>query len=71
MNDYIDILGISFSKLNLKETINLIDSKIAESRGQLFHIITVNPEIAIEIQQDSELKKISPDIEININLMLK
>lgn len=59
MDNCVNILGISFSKLNLKETIDLIDIKIAESTNQLFHIITVNPEIAIEIQEDSELKKIS------------
>lgn len=64
MDNCIDILGISFSKLNLKETINLIDSKITECRNQLFHIITVNPEIAIEILEDSELKKISLEADL-------
>jgi len=64
VNNYVDILGISFSKLNLQETINLIDNKIEKYRSQLFHIITVNPEIAIEIQEDSELRKISLEADL-------
>ncbi|WP_160674085.1 WecB/TagA/CpsF family glycosyltransferase [Clostridium sp. C8-1-8] len=64
MNNYVDILGISFTKLNLNETINLIDNTIQKYRDKLFHIITVNPEIAIEIQEDPELKKISLEADL-------
>lgn len=59
MDNYVNILGIEFSKLNLKETVDLIDSKISEGRDRIFHLITVNPEIAVQIQEDPELKKIS------------
>lgn len=64
MENCTDILGISFSKLNLMETVRLIDSKIQDYRNELFHIITVNPEIAIEIQEDCELKKISLEADL-------
>lgn len=57
MNNYVNILGIKFSKLNLKETINLIDKKISENSGSMFYIITANPEIAVQIQEDPELKR--------------
>jgi N-acetylglucosaminyldiphosphoundecaprenol N-acetyl-beta-D-mannosaminyltransferase len=59
MDNYVNILGIEFSKLNLKETVDLIDSKISKDSNRIFHLITVNPEIAVQIQEDQELKKIS------------
>ncbi|MBB6215010.1 N-acetylglucosaminyldiphosphoundecaprenol N-acetyl-beta-D-mannosaminyltransferase [Anaerosolibacter carboniphilus] len=59
MDNYVNILGIAFSKLNLKETVDLIDSKISQCSNKMFHLITVNPEIAVQIQEDPELKKIS------------
>lgn len=64
MNNYVDILGISFSKLKLQETIDLIDNNIEKYRNGLFHIITVNPEIAIDIQEDPELKRISLEADL-------
>lgn len=57
MDGYVSILGINFSKLNLKETVDLIDCKISECSNKTFHLITVNPEIAVQIQDDPELKK--------------
>lgn len=59
MSNCVNILGITFSKLSLKETVDLIDSKVSECSNKVFHIITVNPEIAVQIQEDPELKKIS------------
>lgn len=64
MKNFVNILGIEFSKLTLIETINLIDSKVKEGISKTFHIITVNPEIAIQIQEDPELKKISLDADL-------
>lgn len=55
----VNILGIEFSKLTLQETMNLIGEKIRNDNKKLFHIITVNPEIAVQIQEDNELKEIS------------
>jgi N-acetylglucosaminyldiphosphoundecaprenol N-acetyl-beta-D-mannosaminyltransferase len=64
MDGYVSILGINFSKLNLKETVDLIDTKISECSNKTFHLITVNPEIAVQIQDDPELKKISLDADL-------
>lgn len=55
----VNILGIEFSKLTLLETMNLISEKINNDNKKLFHIITVNPEIAVQIQEDNELMEIS------------
>jgi N-acetylglucosaminyldiphosphoundecaprenol N-acetyl-beta-D-mannosaminyltransferase len=64
MENYVSILGIKFSKLNLKETVDLIDAKISECSNRVFHLITVNPEIAVQIQDDPELKKISLEADL-------
>lgn len=64
MENYVSILGINFSKLTLKETVNLIDTQISEYRNKIFHLITVNPEIAVQIQEDAELKKISLEADL-------
>lgn len=64
MDNFVNILGIDFSKLNLKETVDLIDSKISERSNKIFHLITVNPEIAVQIQEDQELKKISLEADL-------
>ncbi|MDS0526136.1 hypothetical protein NNC19_10625 [Clostridium sp. SHJSY1] len=57
MDNKVSILGIDFSKLNLKETVDLIDRRISGYNNKTFHLITVNPEIAIQIREDKELKK--------------
>jgi N-acetylglucosaminyldiphosphoundecaprenol N-acetyl-beta-D-mannosaminyltransferase len=64
MENCVSILGIEFSKLNLKDTVNLIDKKISEAGTKMFHIITANPEIAVQIQEDPELKKISLEADL-------
>lgn len=64
VDNNVSILGIDFSKLNLKETVGLIDRKISEYNNKIFHLITVNPEIAIQIQEDEELKKISLEADL-------
>ena len=64
MDNLVNILGIEFSKLNLKETVDLIDSKVSKSSNKIFHLITVNPEIAVQIQEDQELKKISLEADL-------
>jgi N-acetylglucosaminyldiphosphoundecaprenol N-acetyl-beta-D-mannosaminyltransferase len=64
MDNLVNILGIEFSKLNLKETVDLIDSKVSKSSNNIFHLITANPEIAVQIQEDRELKKISLEADL-------
>ena len=50
MENYVSILGMQFSKLNLKETADLIDAKVSECSNRVFHIITVNLEITVQIR---------------------
>lgn len=64
MSKNVNILGIEFSNLNLKETAELIYDKVSEERNKTFHIITANPEIALDIERDEELKKISLDADL-------
>lgn len=59
MDKSVKILGIDFSNRNLKETVELIDKKLSENIGKTYHIITANPEIALDIEKDAELKEIS------------
>lgn len=64
MNDKVSILGIQFSKLTLRETMDLIEAQVEKNREDPFHIIAANPEIAIQIQEDAELKKISEEADL-------
>ncbi len=64
MDSYVSILGINFSKLNLKETVNLIATKVSEDNNKIFHLITANPDIAVQIQDDPELKRISLEADL-------
>lgn len=64
MDNCVNILGIAFSRLTLKDTVKLIESKISDCGDKTFHIITVNPEIAVQIQEDPELKGISLEADL-------
>ena len=55
----VNILDVDFSKLTLKETMNLIRDKIDNCNNKFLHIMTVNPEIVVQIQEDNELMEIS------------
>ncbi|MGH4123463.1 MAG: WecB/TagA/CpsF family glycosyltransferase [Clostridium sp.] len=58
MLDNVKILGVSFSKMNMKETVNIIANKIECNNKSIFNIITGNPEIVLQVQKDPELKTI-------------
>lgn len=45
----VNILDVDFSKLTLKETMNLIRDKIDNCNNKFLHIMTVNPEIVVQI----------------------
>lgn len=64
MDKSVEILGIEFSNRSLKETVELIDKRLMDTRGKTFHIITANPEIALDIERDAELKKISLEADL-------
>jgi N-acetylglucosaminyldiphosphoundecaprenol N-acetyl-beta-D-mannosaminyltransferase len=61
MNNIVRILGIPFSKMTLDETTDLLEKHIQEKQSELFHLITVNPEISITSQSDKEFKQIIDD----------
>jgi len=58
MKEKIKILGVDFSTMNMKETVDAIACEIANDNEKLFHIITGNPEIVLSSQKDNEVKSI-------------
>ncbi|MCB2312938.1 WecB/TagA/CpsF family glycosyltransferase [Clostridium tagluense] len=56
MLDNVKILGVPFSKMNMKETVNIIANNIDCNNQSIFNIITGNPEIVLQAQKDSELQ---------------
>lgn len=53
------ILGVSFSKMSMRETLDTLSNVIESKRDGLYHVITANPEIVIGANQDSNLKQIT------------
>ena len=53
----VNILNIPFSTLTLAETTSYLKHRI-HSNNSLFHLITINPEIAMIAQKDEEFKAI-------------
>jgi len=51
-------MGINFPKITLDRTIEILSNVIKQSRSQLFHVITVNPEITMACQKDRTLRSI-------------
>ncbi|MFE5320341.1 WecB/TagA/CpsF family glycosyltransferase [Paenibacillus sp. NPDC056579] len=60
MQQSIDVMGVSFSTLNLTETLEHLTAQAdrKEGEGELFHLITANPEIVMTSRQDAQLKQI-------------
>ena len=58
MKENIKILKVSFSTMNMKETIDAVASQIAGNNERTFHIITGNPEIVLHAEKDNELREI-------------
>lgn len=58
MNGFSLILGIPFSKLTMDETLARLTEHVQHTQSKLFHLITVNPEIAIARQTDPQLQTI-------------
>ncbi|NBD27972.1 WecB/TagA/CpsF family glycosyltransferase [Paenibacillus glycinis] len=58
MTDYSNIMGIPVPKLTMPETVARIQGVLAERKRKLFHVVTLNPEIAMSCQQDAELRGI-------------
>ncbi|MFD0716383.1 WecB/TagA/CpsF family glycosyltransferase [Paenibacillus sp. GCM10027626] len=58
MEQYSRVMGINFPKNTLDRTVEILSDVIQENRAELFHVITVNPEITMACQKDSSLRSI-------------
>jgi N-acetylglucosaminyldiphosphoundecaprenol N-acetyl-beta-D-mannosaminyltransferase len=61
MGKTVEILGVSFSKQNMNETVDLLVDQIEKkpSAKSPFHVITANPEIVMGALNDPKLKSIT------------
>ncbi|WP_325176636.1 WecB/TagA/CpsF family glycosyltransferase [Paenibacillus alkalitolerans] len=57
-NDCAEVMGIRFPKLTLDRTVQFIGEVIERKSPELFHVITMNPEITMACQKDRELRSI-------------
>ena len=58
------IMGIPVPKITMTETVNIISDVIhreGTENQQLFHVVTLNPEITMACQQDKNLRAIIDD----------
>lgn len=58
MEDYAKVMGVKFPKITLDRTIEILANVVEQNRSQLFHVITVNPEITMSCQSDKSLRSI-------------
>lgn len=58
------ILGVTFSKMTLSETVQWIEQIFKRKKTYMYHIITANPEIVVDINRDPEFKKISLEADL-------
>ena len=55
---YAKVMGVQFPKITLDHTVEILSNVIEQNRSQLFHVITVNPEITMACQKDRSLRSI-------------
>jgi N-acetylglucosaminyldiphosphoundecaprenol N-acetyl-beta-D-mannosaminyltransferase len=58
MDNYSRIMGIPVPKMTMNETVEMISGTITERKPGLFHVVTLNPEIAMSCQHDAQLRTI-------------
>ncbi|WP_053375181.1 WecB/TagA/CpsF family glycosyltransferase [Paenibacillus sp. FJAT-27812] len=58
MENYAKVMGVQFPKITLDRTVDILSNVIEQDRSQLFHVITVNPEITMACQKDKSLRSI-------------
>ncbi|NQX69168.1 WecB/TagA/CpsF family glycosyltransferase [Paenibacillus alba] len=56
--NYSQIMGIPVPKITMEETVEIIDQVIVDKKAELFHVVTLNPEITMSCQHDSQLRSI-------------
>lgn len=58
MDTFVHILGMKFSSLSFKQTIERIERQVAAPFERSFHLVTGNPEIVVRAQDDPDLRYI-------------
>jgi N-acetylglucosaminyldiphosphoundecaprenol N-acetyl-beta-D-mannosaminyltransferase len=58
MKDVVNVLGVPFNKITMKETVQIIENQINSNRRNPYHIITGNPEIVLNHKEDETLNKL-------------
>ncbi|TVY11786.1 WecB/TagA/CpsF family glycosyltransferase [Paenibacillus cremeus] len=58
MDNYSNIMGIPVPQLTMRNSVELINKVIEQKPPELFHVVTLNPEIAMACQQDQQLRSI-------------
>ncbi|UQZ87592.1 Putative N-acetylmannosaminyltransferase [Paenibacillus konkukensis] len=58
MNNYANVMGIQFPKHTLDRTVEILNEVVERRPPELFHVITVNPEITMACRKDAELRAI-------------
>lgn len=58
METYSQIMGIPVPKLTMEDTVELIDQVLTKKSEELFHVVTLNPEITMSCQYDQQLRSI-------------
>jgi N-acetylglucosaminyldiphosphoundecaprenol N-acetyl-beta-D-mannosaminyltransferase len=61
MENYAKVMGVRFPKITLDRTVEILSHVIEQKKTELFHVITVNPEITMACQKDSQLRSIVDD----------
>lgn len=64
MNNKVEILGVPFSKLTMKETLDLLEKTLQDNRDKPFHLITANPEFVVGAMQEPILEEIAAEADL-------
>ncbi len=51
-------MGIPVPKMTMQETVDAISREITQHKAELFHVITLNPEMTMACQHDPDLRRI-------------
>lgn len=58
MDHVAKIMGISFPKMTVEQSLQMLGEVVERKRNGLFHVVTGNPEIVMSCQHDRELRSI-------------
>lgn len=58
MKNCSQIMGIPVPKITMEDTVQIIEQAITDKKAEMFHVITLNPEITMSCQHDPLLRSI-------------